>query len=150
MARLTQSQRESARNKKRAQEITNGSTFSMVRHDMINSPEFFRLSYKARALLFDTIGRYTRTNNGDIAIVYSEMKDRGWASENTLRAAIKELLDGRFLIVTRQGGRNKTCSLYALTCYPINEIRDKRGNLKTAIPSTRRAPDYWRDEFKTN
>ena len=147
---MTQSQRERAKSKKQAQEITNGNTFSMVRHDLVNSKEFFRLSHKARSLLFDLIGRYNRQNNGDIAIVYSEMKDRGWASENTLRRAIKELLDGRFIIVTRQGGKNKTCSLYALTCYPIDEIRDKKGHLKTTVPRTRRAPDYWKDELKTN
>lgn len=150
MVRMTQSQRENARSRKKAQEITNGSTFSMLRHDMVNSKEFLRLSHKAKALLVDLIGRYNRANNGDLAIVYSEMKDRGWASENTLRSAIKELLDSRFLIVTRQGGKNKTCSLYALTCFPINDVRDKNGHLKINIGRTRRAPDYWRDESKIN
>lgn len=150
MARMTQSQRESERSKKKAKEITNGNNFSMLRHDMVNSEEFFRLSYKAKALLIDLIGRYNRLNNGDLAIVYSEMKDRGWASENTLRRAIKELLDSRFLIITRQGGKNKTCSLYALTCFPINDIRDKNGYLKINIGKTRRAPDYWLDELKVN
>lgn len=145
---MTQSQRERAKSKKQGQQITGGNTYSMVRHDLVNSEEYFRLSHKARSLLLDLMGRYNRQNNGDIAIVYSEMKDRGWASENTLRRAIKELLDGQFIIVTRQGGKNKTCSLYALTCYPIDEIRDKKGNLKTTVASTRRPPDYWKDKLK--
>lgn len=117
MARMTQSQRENAKRKKSVQELTNGNTFSIIRHDIINREEYFRLSNRAKALLLDLIGRYNRLNNGDISIAYSLMKKRGWSSETTLRSAIKDLIDARFILVTRQGGRNKICSLYALTLF---------------------------------
>lgn len=147
MARMTQSQRENAKRKKSVQELTNGNTFSIIRHDIINREEYFRLSNRAKALLLDLIGRYNRLNNGDISIAYSLMKERGWSSETTLRSAIKDLIDARFILVTRQGGRNKICSLYALTCFPINEIRDKNDKLKISLGATRRPLDYWKDEY---
>lgn len=148
MVKMTQSQRENVKRKKKVQDLTNGNTFSVVRHDLVNSEEYFRLSNRAKALLLDLIGRYNRLNNGDISIAYSQMKKRGWSSETTLRSAIKDLIDARFILLSRQGGRNKTCSLYALTFFPINEIRDKNNKLKIDLAPTRRPPDYWKDEYK--
>lgn len=148
MSKMTQSQRENERRKKNVQTITNGSTFSVVRHDMLNSEEYFRLSHRAKSLLLDLIGLYNRKNNGDISAAYSDMKQRGWKSENTLRSAINDLLEARFIIITRQGGRNKICNLYALTFFPINDIRDKNNRLKIAVGETRSPPDYWKDEHK--
>lgn len=107
--------------------------------------EYFRLSHRAKSLLLDLIGLYNRKNNGDISIAYSDMKNRGWRSENTLRSAINDLLEARFIIITRQGGRNKICNLYALTFYPFNEIRDKNGRLKSSVQATRQPRDDWKD-----
>lgn len=144
MARMTASQRERAARAKEGKALINNNNYSMIRHDLGNSEEFFQLSFKAKALLMDFIVRYNRLNNGDLSAAWSDMQKRGWASETTLRAALKELLDAEFLIVTRQGGKNKTCSLYALTCFPINDIRDKNGYLKINVGQTRSAPDLWK------
>lgn len=50
--------------------------------------------------------------------------------------ALKELEDAEFLIVSRQGGKNQ-CSLYALTCFRIDDCGHD-------LPSTSRAPDDWK------
>lgn len=59
-------------------------------------------------------------------------------SDKTLKNGLKELVEAEFLEITRQGGRNQ-CSLYALTCFPINETSKQRLELK-AKPTS----DKWR------
>lgn len=142
---MSQSKRKSEKQKKiKAQESINGSTYSMLRHDVFNSKEYYSLSPISAKLLIDAMAIYNRLNNGDLSFAFSIMKDKGWNSETTLRKAIKELLDANFLILTRQGGRNKTPNLYALSFYPINECLNKYGYSKIDIKATRKPSDDWR------
>lgn len=132
------------KSKLKAQEEINGANFSMLRHDVFNSKEYYSLSSIAVKLLVDAMAIYNRLNNGDLSFAFSIMKDRGWKSETTLRKAIKELLDANFLILSRQGGRNNRPNLYALSFYKINDCLNKDGFSKIDIKATRRAPDDWK------
>lgn len=132
-------------NRLKAKEEINDNLFSMLRRDVFNSPEYFKLSPIAVKLLVDGMAMYNRKNNGDLAFTISMMKPRGWRSETTLRKAINELLEAKFLILARQGGRNNRPNLYALSFYPINECLNKQGFSKTDIPHTRKAPDDWKN-----
>lgn len=136
------------KSKLKAQEEINGAKFSMFRHDVFNSKEYYSLSPIAVKLLVDAMAIYNRLNNGDLSFAFSIMKDRGWKSETTLRKAIKELLDANFLILSRQGGRNNRPNLYALSFYKINDCLNKEGFSKIDIKATRKAPDDWKKVIK--
>jgi len=67
------------------------------------------------------------------------MKKRGWKSESTLNKVKKELLNTGWIILTRQGGKNR-CSLYAVS---FQSIDDCKGKLD--IPTTNTAPGNWKN-----
>ncbi|MES9933558.1 MAG: hypothetical protein ABW162_12165 [Candidatus Sedimenticola sp. PURPLELP] len=107
---------------------------SILDHD-----NFISLTPKATKLLLDMASqlRFAKggpSNNGDISITWSIMKNRGWKSKETLKNAINELEDYGFIKLTRQGGRNR-CSLYAMTWWAINECNGKLDIKETRIPS---------------
>lgn len=81
-------------------------------------------------------------NNGDISAAMTIMKKYGWKSNETLNYALKELLYYEFIMITRQGGRNK-CSLYAVTWWAIDECKGKLDVNATRVP-----PGNWK-EVKT-
>lgn len=90
--------------------------------EFINGDEYYGLSFRAKALLLDLIGRYDGENNGRLSIIFADMRDRGWNSSSTLNEAIKDLIEARKIILTRKGGSGGVCNFYALTCYPVNKI----------------------------
>lgn len=119
----------------------NGSSFTPLRHDLIASPEFNALSLSAKAVFIAFLGRFNGFNNGSITFQQSEEQaGKLNISDRTLRNAIKELIEADFIEVTKQG-YNRSPSLYALTCYPVNEIK-RKGEPKQA--GTLRASDRWR------
>jgi hypothetical protein len=101
----------------------NGSFLSLPHH-LIRHPNFGDLSGNAVKLLIELIKEHNGFNNGDFSAPFSKLKDRGWKSKGTLSRAIKELLDSRFIIKTRQGGKHK-CSLYGFTLWGIDECDGK-------------------------
>ncbi|WP_125181311.1 hypothetical protein [Thiohalobacter thiocyanaticus] len=68
--------------------------------------------------------QYRGSNNGDLCAAWAIMQKRGWLSRVTLGKAIRELKDTGFIVVSRQGGKNKA-SLYALTWEGIDECDGK-------------------------
>ena len=92
--------------------------------DLWRDPAFATLSPRATKLFLDLAGQYNGYNNGDLSLARSLLKDRGWTSHDMLNRARDELLERRILVETRKGGRNR-CSLYALTCYEINDCKGK-------------------------
>lgn len=116
----------------------------------IQSESFSRLSPHAVKLLMDLLSQYTGFNNGDLAAYWVLMKERGWKSRDTLTKALNELLNGVWIIKTRQGGINK-CSLFAITVYNIDPCDDKSGRSKfdAHIKPTTSPPGGWyRDSIK--
>ena len=117
--------------------------FLAVPHAIIESEEYAELSAKAVKLLFDMYVQYRGNNNGDLAAAWKLMKPRGWKSRDTLDKAKNELLDSGFVMLSRQGGRNK-CNLYALTFIAIDECQGKLDIKPTKIP-----PGTWRKNSLT-
>ncbi|MDC7251842.1 hypothetical protein [Wohlfahrtiimonas chitiniclastica] len=67
---------------------------------------------------------HINTNNGDLSITHKELEAFGIGlSKRTFFQSINELVDKGFIVITRQGGRNK-CNLYAVTFQIIGDIRE--------------------------
>lgn len=99
----------------------------------IHSQAFAELPAHTTKLLLDLAQQYNGANNGDLSAAWSDMRKRGWHSPGTLHKAKQHALETGFAIVTRQGGRN-TCSLYALTWWPIDECKGKHDEKPTHAP----------------
>lgn len=87
---------------------------------VVRSESFARLSPKALKLLLDVMSQFNGYgNNGALSVAWTLMRRRGWRSRDTLDKARRELLDGGWLIMTRQGGRHR-CSLYGVSFYKLD------------------------------
>lgn len=118
----------------------NNNTFTALRHDVINSTEFNNLSLSAKWVFIKLLTLYNRSNNGCLSMPQTkEQAEKLGMSDRTLKNAIKELLETRFIEMTRQGGKNQ-CSLYAVTCFPLNEINQNGITLK----ATQSPSDKWK------
>lgn len=127
-------------NKQRHQRLRGrgkGPPFLSIQHQISDSEEFGLLSGNAVKLLLELARQYRPGRNGDLSIPWSMLSKRGWRSKATVQAAKRELLDARWILETRKGGKNM-CSLFALTYYAIDESE------KHLEPSTVTAPNHWR------
>lgn len=86
----------------------------------------------------DLLGQYKGTNNGDLCMTFSVMKEVGWTSKDQLQKARNELIEKGWIVLTCQGGRKKP-SLYAVTFKPID---DCKGKLDRQYPNT--PLNYWK------
>lgn len=107
---------------------------------LLQSKELAALSPYANKLLLDLLSQWRLGNNGYLSATWVLMKARGWKSKATLAKALAELVAGDWIILTRQGGRNKT-SLYAVSFY---RIEDHHPNKPLEIDATHRPPGTWR------
>lgn len=101
-----------------------GERFVALPHFMVNHNKFSLLSGNATKLFVQFCVQYNGYNNGDFSCAFSVMKQKGWHSSGTLQNAINELIDAKFIVKTRQGGRNK-CSLYGITLHGFDECKGK-------------------------
>lgn len=137
----------STRSRRRAlgesKDARGGGQFLPLPLAVLRSPEFAKLSPWACKLLLDLLCQYRHPlNNGDLCLAWTTMKPRGWSSKQTLYKARQELLTGRWITVTRQGGR-KIPSLYALSFYRIDDCAGKLDVKPTERPSN----DWMRGEI---
>lgn len=116
-------------------------SFLAVPHELLLSNAYKSLSSKAVKCLFDIYVEYKGNNNGDFSCTFKLMKERGWKSKSHLDNAKNELLEKGFIVLTRQGGRNR-CNLYAVTWKPINECKGKLDRKENTIPL-----GYWKKGF---
>ncbi len=112
-------------------------SFIALPHNIIEHENWANLSPRAVKLLIDLYGQYRGANNGDLCMVWSLMWKRGWTSRDQLSKARKELLDKGWIVLTRQGGKNRP-SLYAVTFKPIDECKGKLDR-----PSSNTALRWW-------
>lgn len=117
--------------------------FVMLRHEILDSSAWLRLSAHARCLLIELARQFRGCNNGDLCATFSVMHPRGIGSRGTLHSALRELLASGLIEQTRQGGKNR-CSLYALTWEAIDDCRDGRGRPKLDVNPTRTPSNRWR------
>lgn len=110
--------------------------------EVLDSPAYCGLSFKARALLFDLGAQYRGNNNGDLAAPWSWMKNRGWKSKDTLHRALGELIATGMIQLTRQGGLHCP-NLYAVTWLEIHDCGGKLDVKASPVPSNlwRRRPE---------
>jgi len=108
--------------------------FLNIPHSVLESAAYKGLDAWAVKLLVDIAGQFRGANNGDLCATWSVMRDKGWRSPSTLNKALKQLLDGGLIQVTRQGGRNQ-CSLFAVTWRGIDECKGKIDVKPTKGPS---------------
>lgn len=104
----------------------------------INSPQFVQLKPRAVKLFLDFLAQYNGSNNGDLSACWKYMYARGWTSSDQLDKAKKELLAGGWIIEARKGGRHRA-TLYALTCFAIDECKGKLD-----VRGTIRPPGQWK------
>lgn len=105
------------------QEALNGSTFSALRHDLSNDPLFGNLSPYAVKVFCYFLGKFDGSNNGELLAPQGLASSFMGISVNTMKKAIKELLEKEILEVTEYCTKS-TPYLYGLTCFPMfNEER---------------------------
>lgn len=102
-----------------------GAPFLRLWREMTESETFGNLSPHAVKLLVEIGRQYRGNNNGDLSAPWSKLKRRGWRSKSTLWAAIKELVDSGFIVVTRLGGKHHVCTLYGITWEAIDDCKGK-------------------------
>lgn len=107
-------------------------------HRVLTCANFRSLSPKAVKLLVNLASQYRGKNNGDLAMPWELMRSFGWRSKDTLYKARDELIRYGFILLSRQGGKNR-CSLYAITWWAVDECQRKLD-----IPATKTAPGNWK------
>ncbi len=125
-------------NRRKATGRGSGPSFVLLTHQMLMSENFRKLTPKAVKLLINIASQYKGKNNGDLAMTWEQMRGFGWTSKQTLYRARNELLKYGFLLVSRQGGKNR-CSLYAITWQAVDECYGKLD-----IKPTAAAPGNWK------
>lgn len=107
------------------QQISKGH-FAGVPDVVMDHPDYINLSFSAKALLFEFARQLYANNNGKLCATFEQLKGRGWKSDTTLRAKIKELTDANLIVKTKTGvyGGKSTPNFYAVTWRPINEIKN--------------------------
>lgn len=113
-------------------------------HKLINTGKYRSLSPHSVKLLVDLGSQYRGFNNGDLCAAWSVMQKFGWRSRSTLFNAKKELLAAGFIMVTRQGGRNRP-TLFAITWKNIDDCKGKLDVDATIAP-----PGGWLDSTDQN
>ena len=102
--------------------------FAGIPRVVMETDDFRQLSYKSQALLMQLAYQYRGNNNGDLTVALSVLKKRGWKREATISSAVKELLDAKLILKTRDGrftNPGARCALYALTWHPVDECIGK-------------------------
>ena len=128
------------KSRKKAKNRLEKGSFITVRKDILNHPNYHSLSHRAARLLWDIYGQYNGHNNGDFCATYSVFKKKGWSSNDQLRKALEELKKKGWIVITRHGGLNMGCNLYAVTWESIDEC-----NGKLDVNATRVASNTWRN-----
>ncbi len=101
-------------------------TFFLLLHEVLRCPNYIKLSKSGRALLNEIGLLYNGSNNGNLAVTLSYLKDRGFKSQETITNLTCELVHYGFIVRTQYGGTNfktqKCPNLYALSWFEINHI----------------------------
>lgn len=112
---------------KQAADKRAGKFYTAWPHVCATHENFYNLSTTSKALLFELLGQYRGFNNGDLCCAWGLLRNRGWKSRATIERAGNELLEKGWIVLTRQGGRNRP-NLYALTFFSVDECKGKLDN----------------------
>jgi hypothetical protein len=87
---------------------------------LLQHPNYRRMSYAAKAVLWDICSDYNGSNNGYLSAEWSKFKNYGWGSHHTMRDAIAEVIYYGWLVQTQVGGRDHRPNLFGLTWRKLN------------------------------
>lgn len=107
-----------AERRKKLKDRLNGNSFSALRHDLANDPMFGGLSGNAIKVFCYFLGKCDGTNNGELVAPQGLVIAFLQISRDTLKKAIKELIDRDLLEITEYS-TNHTPTYYGLTCFPM-------------------------------
>ena len=110
-------------------------TYVKLPHKVIDCENYRMLSDAARGLLVDAARLFNGRNNGDIALTETLMRPLGWRGKRKLIQSRHELEHYGFLRVTRQGGKHKVPTLYALTWVNIQSCNGQHDEPPTDKPT---------------
>ncbi|MDR7098611.1 hypothetical protein J2X04_000958 [Lysobacter niabensis] len=86
-------------------------------------------------LLLELARQYKGNNNGDLSATVNMLRNRGFASKDTLPTKLKWLENHGWIVRTRQGGRHVGCNLYAITWWTLDECPGKHSYQAERKPS---------------
>lgn len=129
--------------------------FLGIVRSVFQAPAYIALGPWACKLLLDVGSQFNGSNNGDLSIPWSRMKQCGWNSRTTLWRARDALVEAGLIHITRRGRRPSVCQLLALTWLPLNITKkfdveavanfDFKGYRKGEVvhmPPIRQRPDW--------
>jgi hypothetical protein len=111
---MSQARSSEARNKRKRDTGRDGVQFVALPHIVLQSPSYRDLNHAARSLLLDIAMQHNRRNNGALVACEKYLAPLGWKSSQTITRALRELLEAKLLILTRQGFRPNRAAWYAL------------------------------------
>lgn len=123
-------------------------TYSQLYDDMSKSKAFKRLTGNELKVLMQFISDYNGGNNGILDLSYEKANKELGLARATFSTALKGLLKKGFIVVGVYGGKN-ILSRYAVTCYPVNDCRNKDGVRMHNLPVSPVATNDWREYNKT-
>jgi len=109
-------------------------SFLKLLHHVIDSPEFGALKGSALKMLIDLARQYNGKNNGNLRASLLRQSGR-WKSEDTMSVAIDQLVDGGWLVKTKQGGMGIGPSLFAVTWWPIDACEGRHDHPIESVAS---------------
>lgn len=124
-------------------------TYLGIPHYVVRSEEFGQLDGWETKYLVEVAAAYNGRNNGDLSYPWSLAEQRGWRSSSTHNKARDALVEAGWLVITRHGRRGRICNLYAVTWWPIDEVKAKfvevapTATASNAWQKTKRDPAMW-------
>lgn len=94
----------------------------------MNHVDYQNLSGGAVKLLLELCRQYRGSNNGDLTVAYSVLRERGFSSKGAICRGVKELIEAGMVMETRPGkftNPGGRCALYAITWKAIDECVGK-------------------------
>lgn len=106
-------------------------------HAVMESEEFKKLSGSETKVLLMLAKQYKGKNNGDLSATFTQAKEYGIKSQETLSKALKRLLEVELIQKTREGlflNPGGQCALYAVTWQAIDDCCGKLDVKATSAP----------------
>lgn len=108
----------SKKNRKAPERYSGG--YSLIPHDVLDSPAYTSCSPRAKALLIDVARQHNGRNNGHMQLTQTWLARRGWKSVDQINKGWRELIQHNLIYQTKQGGLNNGPNFFALTWYPVS------------------------------
>lgn len=116
--------------------------------NMISSKAFMTLSGNSTKVFLQIAKGYNSVNNGVLTLSYEDALSKLGLTKPTFRKALLELEQKGFIKKSVQGGKN-ILNRFAVTCYPVNDCRNKDGIKMHNLPVSPVATNDWREYNKT-